>query len=155
MSEEKISEALNVEYEPSVKEITLDKKDIQRIKREKRENSLHTDFESARQNINDMIHTGMEAVDGIMKVAIAGDSPRAYEVASLLLKTISDMNKDLIDIHKKANDADREKITNINTTNNSIYVGSTTDLQNILNKSRSITRDVIDETIDPMVNDEI
>ena len=146
MSEEKISEALNIEYEPSVKEITIiDKKELQKIKREKRENLLHSDFETARQNIKDMIHTGMEAVDGIMKVAIAGDSPRAYEVASLLLKTISDINKDLIDIHKKTNDAEKEKITNINTTNNSIYVGSTTDLQNILNKSRSQNKDLDDE----------
>ena len=146
MSEEKISEALNIEYEPSVKKITIiDKKELQKIKREKRENLLHGDFETARQNIKDMIHTGMEAVDGIMKVAIAGDSPRAYEVASLLLKTISDINKDLIDIHKKTNDAEKEKITNINTTNTSIYVGSTTDLQNILNKSRSQNKDLDDE----------
>jgi predicted GIY-YIG superfamily endonuclease len=146
MSEEKISEALNIEYEPFVKEITIiDKKELQKIKREKRENLLHSDFETARQNIKDMIHTGMEAIDGIMKVAIAGDSPRAYEVASLLLKTISDINKDLIDIHKKTNDAEKEKITNINTTNNSIYVGSTTDLQNILNKSRSQNKDLDDE----------
>ena len=73
MSEEKISEALNIEYEPSVKKITIiDKKELQKIKREKRENLLHGDFETARQNIKDMIHTGMEAVDGIMKVAIAG-----------------------------------------------------------------------------------
>jgi len=148
MSEEKISEALNIEYEPSVKEISVDKKEIQRIKREKRENLLNTDFESARQNISDMIHTGMEAMDGIMKVAIAGDSPRAYEVASLLLKTISDMNKDLIDLHKKANDAEREKVTNINTTNNSIYVGSTTDLQNLLNKSRSKNKELENDIIE-------
>ena len=37
MSDEKISEALNINYEPSIKEITVDKKELQRIKREKRE----------------------------------------------------------------------------------------------------------------------
>lgn len=151
MSEEKISEALNIEYEPSIKEISVDKKELQRIKREKRENLLNTDFEIARHNITEMIQTGMEAVDGIMKVAIAGDQPRAYEVASLLIKTISDMNKDLIDLHKKANDAEKEKITNINTTNNSIYVGSTTDLQNLLNKSRSKNKELNGDIIE---NDE-
>lgn len=145
MSDEKISEALNINYEPSIKEITVDKKELQRIKREKRENLLNSDFESARNNINEMIHSGMEAMDGIMKVAAAGDSPRAYEVVSMMLKTLSEMNKDLIDLHKKANDAEKEKVTNISTTNNSIYVGSTTDLQNILNKSRS--RNKIDNEI--------
>ena len=63
----------------------------------------------------------------------------------MMLKTLSEMNKDLIDLHKKANDAEKEKVTNISTTNNSIYVGSTTDLQNILNKSRS--RNKIDNEI--------
>ena len=59
MSDEKISEALNINYEPSIKEITVDKKELQRIKREKRENLLNSDFESARNNINEMIHSGM------------------------------------------------------------------------------------------------
>jgi len=77
-----------------------------------------------------------------MRVAEAGDSPRAYEVASLLLKTVTEMNKDLIDIHKKAKDAEKENVTIKNTTNNSIYVGSTTDLQNLINKSRSQYKDL-------------
>ena len=47
------------------------------------------------------------------------------------------MNKDLLDLHTKANEADKDKVSIKNTTNNSIYVGSTTDLQNLLNKSRS------------------
>ena len=95
-----------------------------------------------------MISVGMEAVDGIMKVATAGDSPRAYEVASILLKTISEMNKDLIEIHKKANDADADRVKSINTTNNAIYVGSTTDLQNLLNKARSKNKEIVGEVID-------
>jgi len=148
MSEEKISEALNIDYDPSIKEITVDKKELQRIKRERKQNLLNSDFDSARQNISEMINVGMEAVDGIMKVATAGDSPRAYEVASILLKTISEMNKDLIEIHKKANDADIDKVKSINTTNNAIYVGSTTDLQNLLNKTRSKNKEIINEASD-------
>lgn len=147
MSDEKISEALNIDFDPSVKEITVDKRELQRVRKERRENLLNSDFDTARRNINNMIETGMEALDGIAKVASAGDSPRAYEVVSLVLKTLSDMNKDLIELHKKANDAEKEKVTNINTTNNSIYVGSTTDLQNILNKSRSRNKELIDDVI--------
>jgi glycogen debranching enzyme len=107
------------------------------MKRERREQLLNTDFDSARDGIKELIGTGMDAVDGIMRVATAGDSPRAYEVAATLLKTLSEMNKDLLDLHTKANEADKDKVSIKNTTNNSIYVGSTTDLQNLLNKSRS------------------
>jgi hypothetical protein len=142
-SNEKISKALDVEFDSSApKEITVSKKDIEKIKKEKREVMLSGDFEKARDSITEMISTGMDAVQGIMRVAEAGDSPRAYEVASLLLKTVTEMNKDLIDIHKKAKDAEKENVTIKNTTNNSIYVGSTTDLQNLINKSRSQYKDL-------------
>jgi predicted GIY-YIG superfamily endonuclease len=148
MSEEKISDALNIDYEPSVKEAIIDKKEVQRLKKERKENLLNNDFDSARQNISDMINVGIEAVDGIMKVAIGSDSPRAYEVASILIKTVSEMNKDLIELHKKANDADADRVKSINTTNNAIYVGSTTDLQNLLNKSRSKNKEIVSEVLE-------
>jgi hypothetical protein len=137
---EKISKALDIEFEPSEivqgsKEV---KNEIKKIKAEK----LDIDFSLARGNIKDLISNGMEALDGIMKVATASDSPRAYEVAALLLKTISDINKDLIVIHEKTENIQKEKITNI--TNNSIYVGSTTDLQNLINRERAQNKDMID-----------
>jgi hypothetical protein len=47
------------------------------------------------------------------------------------------MNKDLMDIHEKMSNTESKKITVKNTTNNSIYVGSTSDLQNLFNKERS------------------
>lgn len=150
MSEEKISKALEIKYEATdfPKEAVVDKKQLAQMKKERREQLLNTDFDTARDGIKDLINTGMDAVDGIMRVATAGDSPRAYEVAATLLKTISDMNKDLLEIHKQANDAEKDKVSVRNTTNNSIYVGSTTDLQNLLNKSRSqFKSDEQDETI--------
>ena len=137
---EKISKALDIDFEPSKMEgdIKEAKKEIKKIKAEK----LDIDFSVARGNVKELISNGMEALDGIMKVATASDSPRAYEVAALLLKTISDMNKDLIVLHEKTESIQKEKITNI--TNNSIYVGSTTDLQNLINKERAQRKDMID-----------
>ena len=107
-----------------------------------KEEVLEADFNSARTNMKELINNGMDALDGIMKVASASDSPRAYEVAALLLKTLSDMNKDLMVVHEKSENIQKEKVTNI--TNNSIYVGSTTDLQNLINKSRSQTKELPD-----------
>jgi hypothetical protein len=84
-----------------------------------------------------------------MKVAEAGDSPRAYEVASILLKTISEINTDLMDMHKTTADAlGVNKIVKNNTTNNSIFVGSTRDLQNIINQSRSQLKAINSEEIE-------
>lgn len=136
---ENISKALDTTFDKAP-----DKKDIQVVKEIKRskEEVLEADFNSARTNMKELINNGMDALDGIMKVASASDSPRAYEVAALLLKTLSDMNKDLMVVHEKSENIQKEKVTNI--TNNSIYVGSTTDLQNLINKSRSQTKELPD-----------
>ena len=130
---ENISKALDVRFEPT-SEIQAKREAFKHIKRD-REEVLANDFNHARDNIKELIETGKQAVDGIMKVAIESDSPRAYEVASLLIKTISELNKDLMVVHEKSENIQKEKVTNI--TNNSIYVGSTTDLQNLITKARS------------------
>jgi len=132
---EKISKALDVFYDTAQLPSKEIKAEVKKIKAEK----LDVDFSMARSNMKELLSNGMNALDGIMKVAEASDSPRAYEVAALLIKTISDVNKDLIGIHEKNANIQKEKITNI--TNNSIYVGSTTDLQNLINKERAQNKD--------------
>jgi hypothetical protein len=142
MSDEKISKALQINMDEKtmsdvMPEILNKKEVIKKIKVEKEE-ALTQDFDHARDNLRELISNGKEAMDGIMKVAIETDSPRAYEVASLMIKTLSDLNKDLIVLHEKTASVKKEKVTNI--TNNSIYVGSTTDLQNLINTERSLTK---------------
>lgn len=99
--------------------------------------SLDVDFNYVRENIKNLISNGSEAIEEIMKVAKAGDSPRVYEVLGQLLKTVSEINKDLIDIHDKTKQAKKEEVKINQTTNNSIYVGSTSELQDLINQSRS------------------
>ena len=98
---------------------------------------IENDFDYARENIKSLINNGSDAIDEIIKIAKAGDNPRAFEVVSLLLKTVADMNKDLIDLYQKTKIAKKEDVTVNNTTNNSIFVGSTSELQDLINKDRS------------------
>ena len=135
-SNKKLSDVLNVDFVSDNPIIAVTKQDIPAIKSEKNE-TLQGDFKTARGNIHNLIDTGMDALDGLLKVATAGDSPRAYEVLTNMIKTLSDMNKDLIDIHDKLSSAESSKTKISNTTNNSIYVGSTSDLQNLINRERS------------------
>lgn len=137
-SDEKISQALDITFEPEqITDIIVPKKEIVPLEDSSKNETLRNDFNSARQNIHSLISTGMDSLDGIVKVATESDSPRAYEVLTNMMKTLSEMNKDLIDIHDKLTDAESKKVTIKNTTNNSIYVGSTSELQNLINKERS------------------
>jgi hypothetical protein len=130
-----ISKALDISFEKITDDVASASTEIKAEAKKIKAEHLDIDFSHARGNMKELISNGMNALDGIMRVAEASDSPRAYEVAALLLKTMSDINKDLIGIHEKNANIQKEKVTNI--TNNSIYVGSTTDLQNIINKERS------------------
>ena len=142
--EDKLSEILDIEIskKENPKEIINAEDTIKKVKI-KRRDQVRQDFDSARKNMKDLIASGFEALDGIMRVAEAGDSPRAYEVASILIKTVSELNTDLMEMHKTTADALGTNKVVQKTTNNSIFVGSTRDLQNIINQSRSQTK-VID-----------
>jgi hypothetical protein len=141
---ENIANALEITNNDAINK-PVEKTAITKEIKRSREEVLNNDFNDARTNLKELISNGMDALDGIMKVANASDSPRAYEVAALLLKTVSEMNKDLIVVHEKTENIQREKITNI--TNNSIYVGSTTDLQNLINKSRAQNKVIENDSV--------
>ena len=105
------------------------------------------DFDYAKRNMYDIIEKSKVALDGIMKVASEGDSPRAYEVVTQMLKTMSEINKDLIDLEKIKNEANKTTIKT--TTNNSFFIGSTSDLQDLINPERSKKKalDIIDAEV--------
>jgi len=89
-------------------------------------------------------------LDGVIAVAQEGDSPRAYEVVAQMIKTLSETNRDLLDIHDKIKGIRKTEnsTTNNHTTNNAIYVGSTRDLQDIINSARSSTKAFIDAKVE-------
>ena len=129
--DDKIADALNI----SISE----KSEIEPLKEtaiEKPTEDKEKDYRSVRGNLHSIISKGNEAIDGILEVAHEGDSPRAYEVAAQMIKTVADCNKDLLELHKKMKDLKKEE-TNYTTTNNSLYVGSTKDLQELVNQTRS------------------
>lgn len=96
------------------------------------------DFNIVRTNINSLIEKGNTAIDDLLKVAKESEHPRAYEVAANMLKTLSDLNKDLIDIQKKKKEIQGPS----NTPNDkplidkAVFVGSTTDLVKLIRSNK-------------------
>ena len=143
MSLEKIGESLGIPFVPEEKkETSVVKVNIDDSKQ------LEVDFQQVRKNLKNLVSTGEEALEGILKVAQEGDSPRAYEVAAAMLKTVSEINKDILEMHHKVKQIEKPNIVEKNTTNNSIYVGSTSDLQDLINTARSRKKVLKDETVE-------
>ena len=97
------------------------------------------DYEITRAQLHNLVMKGQEAVDGILDVARASDHPRAYEVAGQLIKNVADTADKLIDLQKKMKDLDAEdKKSGPSTVNNTMFIGSTADLQKMLKKQKEI-----------------
>ena len=98
-----------------------------------KEDDIEKDYSYSRANLYSLIEKGQEAINGIMEVAGEGGSPRAYEVAGQLIKSVADTTDKLIDLQKKLKDVEDEaKKTTNNVTNNAVFVGSTSELQKML-----------------------
>ena len=95
---------------------------------------IKKDYEYTRANLYSLIEKGQEAINGIMELAGEGGSPRAYEVAGQLIKSVADTTDKLIDLQKKLKDVEEEvdKKGPSSVTNNAVFVGSTSELQKLL-----------------------
>ena len=95
---------------------------------------ITNDYEYTRANLYSLIEKGQEAINGIMELAGESASPRAYEVAGQLIKSVADTTDKLADLQKKLKDLeeDNTKKGPSNVTNNALFVGSTSELSKLL-----------------------
>ena len=123
-----IDEALNIDSD-IVESKPIKKPEIIKSK----DDDIEKDYVYSRANLYSLIEKGQEAINGIMEVAGEGGSPRAYEVAGQLIKSVADTTDKLIDLQKKLKDVEDEtKKTTNNVTNNAVFVGSTSEIQKML-----------------------
>ena len=132
--DDKLNEVLgiaeDVTYENEVK--TEPKKDL--IVPEEKDPEI--DFETGRKNLYNLIDKGNEAIYGILNLAKEGEHPRAYEVAGQLIKTVSEVSQNLLDLQDKLKKVKEVPNTGPKNVTNALFVGSTTELQKMLKKSK-------------------
>tara|TARA_A100001201_G_scaffold55599_3_gene54026 strand:+ start:3074 stop:3505 length:432 start_codon:yes stop_codon:yes gene_type:complete len=97
-------------------------------------NDITKDYEYTRANLYSLIEKGQEAINGIMELAGESASPRAYEVAGQLIKSVADTTDKLADLQKKLKDLEEDTTQKgpSSVTNNALFVGSTTELSKLL-----------------------
>ena len=90
---------------------------------------------NSRATYYELIDKGRESLDLMIEVARESEHPRAFEVLSNMIKNISDVNDKLMELNKKTKDITQEKEEPKAITNNNVFIGSTTDLQRLLQQS--------------------
>jgi len=113
----KTSEIVSVKYnEPDVKQDLTDA------------------YQQSKENLQEIIDQGKDAMEVILQIAKDGQHPRAFEVYGTLLKNMVDANKELLNIQKTMRDMDGKKKGDGDTKiDKAIFVGSTAELNKLLN----------------------
>lgn len=127
MSDE-LSKVFDVEPTP--------KQEVVYEKPEEKNKDVEDDFEETRKNLRVLLLQGQDALMGALEVAKQSEHPRAFEVVGDLVKKMADVNQQLLDIHKQKQNLekkDESKSPTKQVTNNSIFVGSTDELNKLIN----------------------
>lgn len=114
---------------------------------DQKKNFVHEqDYEYSRDTYYDLIEKGRESLELMIEVARESEHPRAFEVLSGMIKGIADVNDKLMDLNKKQKELTKEDKPAETTTNNNLFVGSTTELQRmLLGDEKTIDHDDEDE----------
>ena len=125
---ESIDNALDIESS------IVESKPMKPVPPKEERDDIKKDYEYTRSNLYSLIEKGQEAINGIMELAGESASPRAYEVAGQLIKSVADTTDKLADLQKKVKDLeeDNTKKGPNNVTNNALFVGSTSELSKLL-----------------------
>lgn len=73
-----------------------------------------------------------------MRSPARASTREAYEVLSGMIKNVSDVNDRLMDLNKKQKEINREEVKQVGSTTNNVFLGSTSDLQKLLQNDKEI-----------------
>jgi hypothetical protein len=127
--DENIANSLGIE---PTKEIVRPPVSVPAVVREYEKSDSDKDYAEVRTNLKCIIEKSQEAIEGIIELAQDSQQPRAYEVVAQLIQSSLEANTKLMDLHRRMKDINREDQKAAKITNNSIYVGSTAELQKLI-----------------------
>ena len=96
------------------------------------EEDIERDYEYQREQFYKLVDRGGMAIDGILELAKEGEHPRAYEGAGQLIKNVAEVTEKLGDLQEKMKRLKDVPGTAPKNVNNSLFVGSTAELQKML-----------------------
>ena len=99
-----------------------------------KDETVDNDFKYARENLYNIIERGSDALNTLVDVANQSQHPRAFEVVGQLVKTLSDTNKDLLELQKKVKIIKKDIPDQPQNVTNALFVGNTSELQKMINK---------------------
>jgi hypothetical protein len=100
---------------------------------------VKNDYDYSRDTYYELLEKGKTSLDLMIEVARESEHPRAFEVLSNMVKNLADVNDKLMDLNIKNKDISKEEKEEVKQiTNNNVFLGSTADLQRLLQDEKNI-----------------
>lgn len=97
-------------------------------------NDLTTDYDFSRDQYQSLIEKGNSALEELLTIAKEGEQPRAFEVATQLINSLTATTKELLQLQKTKSEI--EKKDKPSKTENNLFIGSTKELQELLEQKK-------------------
>ena len=97
-------------------------------------NDLTTDYDFSRDQYQNLIEKGNDALNELLTIAKEGEQPRAFEVATQLINSLTATTKELLQLQKTKSEI--EKKEKPSKTENNLFIGSTKELQELLDQKK-------------------
>tara|TARA_A200000159_G_scaffold159309_1_gene177775 strand:- start:42 stop:389 length:348 start_codon:yes stop_codon:yes gene_type:complete len=111
------------------------------------EKRIKDDYEYSRDTYYEILENGKESMQLMIEVARESEHPRAFEVLSTMMKNMADVNDKLMDLNKKNKDINqKEELKQLGSTTNNLFVGTTTDLQRLIQNEKQVVIDAEPES---------
>jgi len=91
---------------------------------------LTSDYDFSRDQYQNLIEKGNDALNELLAIAKEGEQPRAFEVATQLINSLTATTKELLVLQKTKKEI--EKTDKPVKNENNLFVGSTKELQELL-----------------------
>lgn len=101
------------------------------------EDQMQLDLFDARNNIKEIGEVGMQAVSDLSRIAAQSQRPYDFMALSAVMKTTLDSQKELLDVHRTRKEFNRDVPPAGDTINNNLFVGTTAELQELLQKAKN------------------
>jgi len=133
----------------NVEIIETGKAEVKKLK-----NFLDTDYDFARKNIVDLIKHSKKVLNNLIFLATTSEDTRVYDVLNEMIKTFTEVNKELLNIRILKSDIEfnEKNIQNQNSNpyniNNALFIGSTNELLQAIedrNKNKNNEKSLIIE----------
>ena len=92
---------------------------------------LTTEYEFSQEQYHTLIDKGNEALEELLAVAKESENPRAFEVVTQLISGLTNTTKELLVLQKTKKEIEKD-VKDPHTVNNSLFIGSTKELQDLL-----------------------